>query len=125
MNFGINYRLLYVATSEKDNNYKQLKTALEDKGLQKELEKKNIQVASNINDENKFNMTLHETSGMPITSINKFDKSSFKELIGLVEPLQNNKKKQKGGNHNSYKHKYLKYKSKYMEMKGVIVRFSK
>ncbi len=124
MDFGINYRLLYVATSEKDDNYKQLITALEDKGLQAELEKKNIQVASNINDDNKFNMTLHEMSGMPITSINKFDKSSFKELIGLVEPLQNNKKKQKGGN-NSYKHKYMKYKSKYMEMKGVITTFSK
>ena len=39
MDFGINYRLLYVATSEKDNNYKQLINALEDKGLQAELEK--------------------------------------------------------------------------------------
>ena len=59
------------------------------------------------------------------TSIDKFDKSSFKELIGLVEPLQeNNKKKQKGGDH-SYKHKYLKYKAKYMEMRDVITKFSK
>jgi hypothetical protein len=124
MNYGINYRLLYVTTSDKDTNYKNLKSALEDNGIIKELEKKNIQIASNINDNNKFKMTLHEMSGMPITSIDKFDQSSFNELIGLVEPLH----KQKGGDvthKKSYKHKYLKYKAKYMEMHDVITKFSK
>jgi hypothetical protein len=119
MDLGINYRLLYVTSPKYDKKLEQLKSMLQDDNIKNELETKNIQVAASVNDDNGFNMILHEMSGMPITSSDMVSESSLRELLDSVQPLDKNK--QTGGKSDSYKIKYQKYKNEYMEMKDVIV----
>jgi hypothetical protein len=71
-----------------------------------------------------FTIYIYSPTGQLITKLDKF--TNIDEIKQKIVNLNNKNPsdvKQKGGS-SSYKHKYEKYKKKYIEMQGIITHFN-
>jgi hypothetical protein len=114
----LDYKMLYVVTSEKNKKYNILHDLLKNEKLVNKLKEKNINVMEAVDDDNdKFTIALYGCDTSLITSYNDISETIINEIIDLADKVDNyNKEKQKGGNVD-YMYKYVKYKSKYLRSK--------
>lgn len=118
----VNYRLIYLVSSEDNPTYEKFKTSINKKEISEQLESKNIKVGGNIDtDKKKFQLQLFDFNMQPIKVFNDFNDEVMKEILKTYSDPKSPQKSQKGGK-TSYKQKYQKYKTKYNSMKNIITR---
>lgn len=125
----VNYELLYVMTSKNNPKYLRLKELLKNEKVINELKSRHINVMENIiNDDNVFKMSLYNINMVPIQQFDDVNEEILQTIYNIIDDLlkkynKNSKTPQSGGNQDSYKQKYYKYKKKYNDMKTVITKF--
>lgn len=125
----VNYELLYVMTSKNNPKYLKLRELLKNEKVINDFKSRNINVMENIvNDDNIFQMSLYNINMMPIQQFDDINEEILQTIYNLIDELlkkynKNTTAHQSGGNQDSYKKKYYKYKKKYNDMKSVITKF--
>jgi len=114
-------KVIVIVTTEDNQSYKNLLESLDDSMKQK-LKEKYIDIKLNkIDDNNNFYLYVLGDDGQFILQMNKFDKNDFGTIFEHIEKLK--QKNNQSGGHLTYKEKYHKYKSKYVQMKNIITKF--
>ena len=116
-----------IINSVKDNkNYIALKKSIEKekKSNSEFINKISIFENNEPYKKDEFSIYIYSPTGQLITKLEKFTNlNQIKQKIDNTSNQNPNTVKQKGGS-SSYKHKYEKYKKKYLEIKGVITQFN-
>ena len=130
---------IVVKSSKENKYYKLFKELLEDEKVKSKLENR-VTIFEDTTSTNpeEFLLYMYSPSGQMLLRLVEF--SNFEEIIESIEKIsgdnnQNNNQQVHIGSVNqvgsgfqrgriSYKHKYEKYKKKYMGMKNIITKFS-
>lgn len=121
-------RTIIITSSKKNPKYQNFVKTLNKDSVSSELLENNINVMENITDDDKhFDIQLYDFGMQLINKQNDFTNDTFKNIIdiygGLKQPKQEKPQQQDGG-YIDYRTKYYKYKTKYTEMKNVIINYN-